>query len=79
MPAPNKNNMFVLFSIFATISAYAFSANIIPPLITTIAKDFGIDYASFGGKVVTLEYLALAAAAFSAAGLFIVLVSPIAI
>ena len=35
---------------------------VIPPLITTISRDFKIDYASFGGYVTTTQFLSFAAA-----------------
>ena len=39
MSASSKNK-FVILSIFATLSAFAFSISVVPPLITTISADF---------------------------------------
>ena len=62
MSISHKNSTFALIAIFATLGAYAMSVNVIPPLITTISSEFKIDYASFGGYVVSLQYLCFAAA-----------------
>ncbi|MFA5864152.1 MAG: MFS transporter [Phycisphaerae bacterium] len=45
-----------LIATFSTMTAFAFSSNAIPPLVTTIANDFHIEYATFGGYVVMLQF-----------------------
>ena len=37
-----------LFSLFFTLSAFAISANAVPPLISTLAGGFGVKAFSFG-------------------------------
>ena len=46
-------------------SRYAFSTNVVPPLITTISGEFHVGYTSFGGYVVTLQYVFFAVACFT--------------
>ncbi len=50
-----------LFSILLTLTAFAISANAVPPLATTIARQFNISYDVFG-YIVTLQFVCFAAA-----------------
>lgn len=48
-----------LFSLFFTLSAFAISANAVPPLISTLAGGFGVKAFSFGFFTVQLALGAL--------------------
>ena len=54
----------VLFSLFFTLSAFAISANAVPPLISTLAGGFGIGAADFG-FFITLQFVSFSAASFA--------------
>jgi fucose permease len=53
-----------LFSLFFTLSAFAISANAVPPLISTLAEGFGISASSFG-FFMTLQFVSFALASFA--------------
>jgi fucose permease len=50
-----------IFGILITLTAFAISSNAIPPLITTIAVELGINYDSFG-PVIMLQFVCFAIA-----------------
>jgi hypothetical protein len=50
-----------LFSLFFTLSAFAISANAVPPLISTLAGGFGVKAFSFG-FFMTLRFVSFAGA-----------------
>jgi len=52
-----------LFSLFFTLSAFAISANAVPPLITTLAERFGVGASNFG-FFITLQFIAFSLASF---------------
>jgi fucose permease len=52
---PRKTSL-SLFSILLTLTAFAISANAIPPLATTMAKQFAISYETFG-YIFMLQYI----------------------
>jgi fucose permease len=52
-----------LFSLFFTLSAFAISANAVPPLISTLAEGFGIGASNFG-FFITLQFVAFSLASF---------------
>jgi fucose permease len=54
----------VLFSLFFTLSAFAISANAVPPLISTLAGGYGIGAADFG-FFITLQFVSFSAASFA--------------
>lgn len=43
-----KNIKLAIFAIFFSLTAFAISFNVIPPLVTTIADDIGVHYENFG-------------------------------
>jgi MFS transporter, FHS family, glucose/mannose:H+ symporter len=45
-----------LIATFCTLTAFAFSSNAIPPLVTTIAREFGVRYETFGGYLIMLQF-----------------------
>ena len=53
-----------LFSLFFTLSAFAISANAVPPLISTLAGGFGVKASSFG-FFMTLQFVSFAGASFA--------------
>jgi fucose permease len=53
-----------LFSLFFTLSAFAISANAVPPLISTLAGGFGISASDFG-FFITLQFISFSAASFA--------------
>ncbi len=52
-----------LFSLFFTLSAFAISANAVAPLISTLAKSFGIEASNFG-FFITLQFVCFSLASF---------------
>ena len=54
----------LLFGAFVTMTAFAVSSNIVPPLITTIADEMAVDYTSVG-YIVMFQFLS-----FFVAGIF---------
>ena len=54
----------LIFGAFLTLTAFAVSANVVPPLITTIADEMAVDYTSFG-YIVMFQFLS-----FFIAGIF---------
>ena len=51
-----------LLATFCTLTAFALSSNAIPPVITTIAKEFGVQFETFGGYIVLLQFSVFATA-----------------
>ena len=51
-------SIFPVFGIFLTLTAFAISGNVIPPLITTIANEIAANYTSFG-YIIMLQFLSL--------------------
>ncbi|MBN1674628.1 MAG: MFS transporter [Kiritimatiellae bacterium] len=62
--ARNQTSPRALFGVLLTLSAFAISANAIPPLITTIAAGIGARYQAFG-YVIALQYLCFALASLT--------------
>jgi fucose permease len=52
-----------LFSLFFTLSAFAISANAVPPLISTLAASFGVEASNFG-FFITLQFVSFSLASF---------------
>ena len=52
-----------LFSLFFTLSAFAISANAVPPLISTLAEGFGVGASNFG-FFITLQFVFFSLASF---------------
>ena len=52
-----------LFSLFFTLSAFAVSANAVPPLISTLAEGFGVSASNFG-FFMTLQFVSFSLASF---------------
>jgi fucose permease len=52
-----------LFSLFFTLSAFAISANAVPPLISTLASRFGVGASNFG-FFITLQFVSFSLASF---------------
>src|SRR3990167_2451279 len=46
-----SKSIFPVFGIFLTLTAFAVSAGVIPPLITTISDKMAVNYASFGSII----------------------------
>jgi FHS family glucose/mannose:H+ symporter-like MFS transporter len=68
-----KETKLGLIATFTTLTAFAFSSNAIPPLVTTIAGEFGVRYETFGGYIVMLQFTFFAVASLTggwAAGRF---------
>ena len=53
-----------LFSLFFTLSAFAISANAVPPLISTLAAGFGVGASNFG-FFMTLQFVSFSLASFA--------------
>ena len=49
-------SIFPVFGIFLSLTAFAISGNVIPPLITTIANEIAANYTSFG-YIIMLQFL----------------------
>ncbi len=68
-----KETKLGLIATFTTLTAFAFSSNLIPPLVTTIAGEFGVRYETFGGYIIMLQFAFFAVASLTggwAAGRF---------
>ncbi|NLX06569.1 MAG: MFS transporter [Phycisphaerae bacterium] len=53
-----------LLAVFSVLTAFAISANAVPPLVTTIAEEFGQNYEDFG-HIFSLQYFFFAVAAWT--------------
>jgi fucose permease len=61
----NKETKLGLIATFTTLTAFAFSSNSIPPLVTTIAREFDVRYETFGGYIIMLQFAFFAVASLT--------------
>lgn len=52
-----------LFGTFLTLTAFAVSAGVVPPLITTIAEDMAVNYNNFGALIIICQFFSFFVAA----------------
>ena len=52
-----------IFGTFLTLTAFAASMGVIPPLITTIADEIGVGFTSFGAIIIMCQFLSFSVAA----------------
>lgn len=54
-----------IFAAFTTLTAFALSSNAVPPLITTIARDFGVNFETMGGYFILVQFSVFALASLA--------------